>query len=121
MRPTHPDGRLRRGSAFAVLGVVLAIATLSLSQCRMVEEKLTGVSLSKASADKCMSTCARAFAESTLVQTRLHLRNTWACRCDSLCLAVETLRFRAALQRIQAGRKACQADCRHQGRGCGGR
>ena len=121
MRFAHSDGRLRRGSAFAVLGVVLAIATLSLSQCQMVEEKLTGVSVSRAAPDMCRRACVRAYAESTLVEFRLHFRNWQACRCDSLCLAIETLRFRAAVRRIEANLKACVADCHHQGHGGGGR
>ena len=45
MRLVPIFARLRRGVTFVVLGVGLTTLALSLSQCKMVEERLTGVSL----------------------------------------------------------------------------
>jgi hypothetical protein len=121
MRLAHHLRRLHRGAAFAVFGVVLATLALSLSQCRMVEERLTGVSLNKARPDQCVTTCAMAYNDSVRVESSLHVTNVHSCASDSLCLALEEMRHEAAMDRIQTGRVACLAECHHQGSGGGGR
>jgi hypothetical protein len=112
-------GNLRRGSAFAVLGVALAAMAVGLSQCKMVDESLTGVSLEKAKPQNCMVECAKAYNDSVRVESDLHKSNVQACARDSVCLALEGMRHDAAMTRIQMGRDACQSDCHHQGGGGG--
>jgi hypothetical protein len=121
MRLAHPVRHLRRGAAFAILGVVLAASALSLNQCRMVDERLTGVSIDRASPDKCMAKCNQAYNDSIRAESDLHVTYVHSCASDSVCLALEGMRHEAAVGRIQAGRKACHSQCHHQGSGGGGR
>ncbi len=116
----YPKG-YRRGSALAGLGLLLAATALSLGQCKMVNEQLTGVDLSASQPDRCINTCVQAFNDSIGVESDLHVANVHGCAGDSLCLALEGLRHEAAVVRIQTGRKACLDNCHHQGRGGGGR
>ena len=119
MHLAHSLGRLRRGSAFALLGVVLAVTTLSLSQCRMVDERLTGVAVSPAKASNCMNQCAKVWNDSVRVENSLHVENVLYCTGDSVCLAIENARWAQVAARLDAGRLACQNNCHHQGSGGG--
>jgi hypothetical protein len=121
MHPGRLFGLLRRGSAFAVLGVVLAAVTLGLSQCRMVDERLTGVSLARLNPDKCMSICAREYGAAKKAESQLHVENVKACAGDTLCLALEETRHEQAVEQINLDRIECMSDCHHQGQGGGGR
>jgi hypothetical protein len=111
--------RLRRGLALLALGVLLAGAALTLSQCKMVDERLTGVSLAKSSPTSCASVCAPAYNDSIRAESALHVTNAQACGSDPVCSAMEELRHEQAVDRIQAGRRKCQEDCHHQGHGNG--
>ena len=93
MRLVHLFARLRRGAAFVVLGVGLTTLALSLSQCRMVEERLTGISLDSAKPGKCISQCAEAFVESKALEVDRHQAAVRACAKDPVCLALENIRF----------------------------
>jgi len=121
MRPAHPLRRLRRGGAFAVLAIVLTAGGLSLGQCRLVDENLTGVPLEGVRAATCVVACNQAFNDSVRVESALHVANVHACASDSICLALEEMRHEAEIQRLQAARQACVGDCHHQGGGGGGR
>ena len=119
MRLVHLVGRLRRGAAFAVLGVALATLALSLSQCQMVEERLTGVSLDCAKPNQCVIKCTKVLVESTAREIHTHVVNVKTCHRDSVCLALENIRHVDALKLIAANHKACLAQCHHQGSGGG--
>jgi hypothetical protein len=119
MHLAHNLGRLRRGSAVALLGVVLIATTLGLSQCRMVGDQVTGVSIGPAKANSCLTQCQRAFQDSVQSQVANHVENSRACAGDSICLALEAARWEALMARFKADRIACQTDCRHQGSGGG--
>jgi hypothetical protein len=119
MHLAHNHGRLRRGSAFALLGVVLTVIALSLSQCRMVDERLTGVAVSPAKANSCLTQCQQVFQDSVRSQVANHAENSRACAGDSICLALEAARWEALMARFKADRIACQTACQHQGSGGG--
>jgi len=111
--------RLRRGIALLALGVLLAGADLTLSQCKMVDERLTGVSLAKSSPSSCTSACAQTYNDSIRVESALHVTNVHGCGSDPVCQAMEELRHDQAVDRIQAERRTCQENCHHQGHGGG--
>ena len=114
--------RSRRGSALAVLGVVLAAAAmLSLSQCRSVDERLTGVAMDKGHPDKCFQECNKDFDKGMKEEDKLHDKNVKACRRDPVCLALEQARHDAAVDQLKVGLRQCEQGCHHQGRGGGGR
>ena len=117
-RPAH-----RRALAVLTTGITLTLA-LTLAQCRPVADNVTGVEFGARSSDNasnCITVCAKAYGDSMRVESDLHVANVKACAGDGTCLAVEETRFEQAVQRIQAGRRACQNGCHHQGGGEGGR
>ncbi len=113
--------RLRRGSALLGLGALCVAAALSLTQCRMVGEQLTGIDFQKAHPDRCINNCVTTANNLIRDESVLHVQNVQACAGDSVCLALEEIRHEQAVDRIQAGRDACINDCHHQGGGQGGR
>jgi hypothetical protein len=117
MHPDHNTRRLRRGTALLGIAVLLGTVALTLSQCKMVDERLTGVNFGKSQPSSCLSICAHAFNDSIRAESDLHVSNVHACNSDDVCLALEEIRHEAAVNRIQAGRIACQNDCHHQGGG----
>ncbi len=121
MQLARYDLGLRRGAAFAALGTLLVATALTLSQCKMVNEQLTGVGLSASQPDRCITACVAAYNDSIRAESALHVTNVHACDSDSLCLALEEMRHEAAVNRIQMGRQNCLNNCHHQGRGGGGR
>jgi len=126
MRVVRFFARLRRGATFAVVGVGLTTLALSLSQCQMVEERLTGVSevslnSNSATPSNCMGQCAEQYIKSKALEIKKHQALVKACAGDPVCLALEDIRFEKALQLLKADQKACQAGCHHQGGGGGGR
>lgn len=121
---THP---LRRSSRIALLVVGAALLALVLNQCRMVEDQITAPAhvgnlvQQPDNHGNCISQCAKAYADSNLVESQLHEANLGACGSDPACSDTENARYEAVKARIAEGRKACFDDCHHQGGGSGGR
>jgi hypothetical protein len=122
MRLAHRFPRLRRGGSYLILLALLGFTAVGLSQCRVVEDNLTGVSASLARGGPagCITVCARDYADSSRVEGELHAGNMRACEGDPVCGALETARHQQAVERIVAGRKQCMDDCRYQTGGVGG-
>jgi len=121
MHLANPFPRVRRRATFALLGVLLTASALGLTQCRMIDERLTGVSLDCARPDKCVTKCNKDLVDGTAHEIFLHLKNVHACDRDSVCIALENVRFVNALKQLQLDHRACLANCHHQGAGGGGR
>ncbi len=112
---------VRRGIALLSVVALAAAAAVTLSQCRMVDERLTGInSTGLGAASNCFTQCAKAYNDSIRVESQLHVANVHACAGNETCLALEELRHEAAVNRIQTGRNQCQDNCHHQGSGTGG-
>ncbi|MBI1799071.1 MAG: hypothetical protein HYR73_05240 [Candidatus Eisenbacteria bacterium] len=100
------------------------LLAMTLVECRPVVDNVLGVKYGAQparGAGDCISTCARAYGDSMKVESDLHVTNVKACASDSVCLALEDIRFEAAVARIRTGRQNCQNNCHHQGGGQGGR
>ena len=121
---THP---LRRSTRIALLVVSAALLALVLNQCRMVEDQITAparvenLGQHPDNHGNCISECAKAYADSNQVESKLHEVNLAACGNDPACSDTENARYEAVKARIAEGRKACFDDCHHQGGGSGGR
>src|SRR5437667_1518269 len=57
MNIDHRNPRLRRGFAFVALAAVLGLSAVGLTQCRMVDDTVTGVSLQTSSTLNAVSDC----------------------------------------------------------------
>jgi hypothetical protein len=121
MAMVHHSGPRRRRAALTLLAIILTTVALSLSQCRVVDEKLTGVSLDSNHPDRCILKCTTTAVGALARQIILHGRNLRSCQRDSVCITLENIRFRNAVQQIEADRRACVSQCHHQGGGGGGR
>ncbi len=114
----------RRWRVLLMTGVGACVAVL-VSQCRLVEDNVLGPDGLSISAQErsgnCISACARAYADSNRVESALHTENVRACAQNAACLAAESARHAAAVQRLIVGRRDCMDGCHHQGGGSGGR
>ena len=120
MHPARRVPGMRWIGAWVTLAALSAVAVLSLTQCRVVPDTVTGLAKhEQASPGQCMSGCAHQYNDSLTVERDLHKDNVHACGGDSICLALEDARHEAAVERIQQGRKQCQEECHHQGGGNG--
>jgi hypothetical protein len=122
MHPAERFPRLRRGASLLALTGLLGFTAVSLSNCRAVEDNLTGVraSIARGGPGSCISTCAKAYADSNRAESEVHVPNIQACGGEPVCEALEYARHEAAVARISAGRERCFNDCRYQGGGTGG-
>jgi hypothetical protein len=110
---------LRRSSAWALLIALSGVMVLTLTQCQLVND-LLGVDLRAQNANKCIAACSKAYNDSVRVESEFHVDLIHACGTDSVCIALEDVRYLAAVDRIQLGRQNCQNNCHHQGGGEGG-
>jgi hypothetical protein len=122
MRLANRVPRLRRGVSFLVFFALLGLTAVGLSQCKAVQDNLTGVSarLAKGGPGNCISACAKAYADSNRAESSVHLENVNSCDGDPVCQALEEARHEEAVARISDGRKDCFDNCRYQSGGTGG-
>src|SRR5437773_1784261 len=59
MNTDHRNPRLRRGFAFVALAAVLGLSAVGLTQCRLVDDTVTGVDLKSNSQLNLRSSCVR--------------------------------------------------------------
>jgi hypothetical protein len=114
-----PHRVLRRVSIYGALLALLGVASLSLTQCTMVGDNITGVSMSEAAAqaDKCLKACKKDFDAGTREEVKRNKTNRRQCGDNIVCLAIENERHREALAALEAEYDACRAECHHQGGG----
>ena len=112
--------RATRLSCLAVLAVAF-VAALTLSQCKLVDERLTGVANPfRSEPERCMQGCDRDADKALRDESKDHSRNVSACNGDASCLALEQIRHENRVAEIEQQRQSCQNDCHHQGSGFGG-
>ena len=110
---------LRRASIFGALVALLGLAALSLTQCTMVNDNVTGVSFAAAQANKCLKDCKKDFDRASHDEFKLNQRNRKACGGEPVCLALEAQRHRDALIVLEKNYADCRGNCHHQGGGGG--
>jgi hypothetical protein len=100
----------------AVLLLALAAATVALTQCQMVTDKLTGVQASvfKRKND-CIKDCASDRKEAERKEKKLNKDLERACGGNAACLSEEKARHDAALAAIDAAYRDCINRCHSQG------
>ena len=123
MHPVRLRRFLRRASAFGTLAALIALISVSLTQCRMVnvDDSVSGAGVLTRSAAQCITECNRVANNLIREESEFHVRQVHQCNDDPVCLGNEEVRHVQAVERIQAGRRACQEGCHHQGGGGGGR
>lgn len=123
----HRNPRLRRGFAFVALAAVLGLAVVGLTQCRLVDDTVTGVDLKSSTGLKARSDCRRQCKEKEKQCKRdedaLHKANKAACKLlpnsadRKLCDKDEKRRHKDAKKACKAAAKACKNGCYNEGAG----
>lgn len=109
--------RLRRALSFSALAIVLAFTSISLTQCRMVADRLTGVQPLTNRTDRCIERCRDIYRISIIIENAINRIKIQLCQGNAACLAAEAARHQAALATIEQRRTACIQDCHNQGGG----
>ena len=117
----HPG--VRRALSYLSLAALLGITVVTLSQCRAVEDNLTGVSasLARGGPGTCISRCAKAASDLMRAEEEQNQINRDNCGGDAICLALEKARNAEAKADIEEGRRECFDGCHYQSGGKGGR
>jgi hypothetical protein len=106
-----------------LLLLALAASSLTLTHCRMVGDRLTGVQADLLRRkDECKARCQDEFKDRNKSEDRQNEQNVQACAGGAACLAAEEVRHGAAQRASKLLRDACMEACEHhQGGGTGGR
>jgi hypothetical protein len=105
MQHARPN-RLRRAVAYAALAALLGVVTLVLSQCMMVGDNVTGVSIDRSGRANCLQNC-----KDTRDMCRAQVFHD--CSGDQACID-------AGLAACQDAFNACKNTCHKQGAGSAG-
>ena len=129
MNIDHRNPRLRRGFAFVALAAVLGLSAVGLSQCRLVDDSVTGVDLRSNSTafssarSKCVHQCKEKYKQCKKAEEALHKANKKACGShDSACKKAEDERHKAAKEECTRQYQLCKKGCQYrEGAGSAGR
>lgn len=130
MEPRTP--RLRREFTFIALTGVLGLSALGLSQCRLMNDTVTGVNLKSngsysTSRDRCEKDCNKEFKDCLKTEDRLNKSRLRECNelsepQRSACRRAESTRHRTAEKACSERKKTCKRACSYrEGSGDGGR
>ena len=124
MQHARPN-RLRRAVVYAALATLLGVVSLTLSQCTMVGDSLTGVGLNKGRPTTCIKQCNDLYKLLFAQEQKLFLQNQEICLGlpqpdKDACLAAELARHQAAMAALGQGKIDCQNSCHSQGGGSAG-
>lgn len=112
--------------ALRYIGIAAAIGltTVTLSQCRMVQDNVTGLQLTGAGRLSARSACARqcneAFEAALRAEERRHREAIRACGHDNGCKTAENRKHSKLEDKIEDDRKACKKGCYNEGGGHSG-
>jgi hypothetical protein len=123
----HRNPRLRRGFAFVALAAVLGLAAVGLTQCRLVNDTVTGVDLKSSTGEHARSDCVRQCNEKfkACIRTAAARFKTDYKACSNhsswserkLCYKEVIIRFFNDLKACVAAKKACKGACYNEGGG----
>jgi hypothetical protein len=117
-----PPQLARRVVVLAVLVLLSGAIAVTLTQCQMTGDKITGLENSSGSASSCIKACNDSSKVHYDAEQQLHSQNVAS--CQSLpqpqrgdCLAAEDARHTAEMNRLKQEKIDCQNHCHQQGAG----
>lgn len=106
---------LSRVATRMLLLLALLAASMTLTHCRMVGDRVTGANIDLLRRkSECEAVCQDAFKARNLAEDQFHAQQVVACGGNVACLAAEAARHQAAVIASKALRDACMAACAHQ-------
>lgn len=118
--------RIRRAVVYASLATLLGVVSLTLSQCTMVGDNLTGVDLNRGRPTTCIKQCNDYYATLYDQEQKQYDTNKGICQAlpqpdKDACLAAELARHQAKMDQLGTDKINCQNGCTHtQGTGSAG-
>jgi hypothetical protein len=114
--------RLRRAATYLGLLMALGIASLTLSQCRAVSDRVSGVGLFRGQPTTCIKQCNDQYKLLYDEEQKLHATNLANCQAlpptdQGPCLQAEDARHTARMAELGQQKIDCQNNCHHQGAG----
>ena len=113
-----------RGLKAVALAVTLGLAVVGLSQCRMVEDSITGVDMTHGDPNlraECVKACNEAFKAAERAEDARYDAALRACGRDRACIEREVARTKATHAQNVDDMQACKRSCYNEGSGNGGR
>jgi len=127
MNIDHRNPRLRRGFAFVALAAVLGLSAVGLTQCRMVDDTVTGVNLQTSTdfnsgRSKCVHQCDAKYKACRKTEDARHKAAVRNCGHDHACKKAEEKLHQQNLKDCVRQMQLCKKSCRyHEGAGSAGR
>jgi hypothetical protein len=113
-----------RGLKSLALAVTLGLAVVGLSQCRLVEDTVTGVDLSSTgnAADRadCVKQCNEAFKAAEAAEDARYEAAIRACGKDRTCIEREVAKTKESHAKNVEDMQTCKRSCYNEGTGGGG-
>ena len=126
MNIDHRNPRLRRGFAFVALAAVLGLAAVGLTQCRLVDDTVTGVDLRSNSTafssarSKCVHQCDEKYKQCKKAEEARHKAAEKACGShNAACKKAEDQTHKANEKECVRQMQLCKQGCRYR-EGAGG-
>jgi hypothetical protein len=113
----------RRAIHLLAIATVLGLASVGLSQCRMVSDNVTGVELTPETLHKrnnCTRKCNNAYQDAIEKEDRRYKDAVRRCSTRR-CKDAERDKHEAIQDKLKAERKKCKKGCYNEGGGHGGR
>ena len=115
----------RRGFKALMLTAVLGFAVIGLSQCRMVEDTLTGVELNSQAGvnarSECVQRCNDEYKAASRAEDVRYEAALRACGTSRACTTAEKATHKSNDKKITDDMQACKRACYNEGSGGGGR
>ena len=116
--PAHT--RPRRSMALIALAAALGLAAMALSQCRMVTDTVTGLSLAPgrlSGRSSCVRNCNDQYQDAFRAEENRHQAAVHECGSNRDCRAAENERHKAVTEQLNDARKDCKKNCYNEGGG----
>jgi hypothetical protein len=123
----HRNPRLRRGFAFVALAAVLGLSAVGLTQCRMVDDTVTGVDVRSNTGfsngrSACVHQCNEKYKACKRAEDARHKAAVQACGGDNSCKKAENTLHKNNHKQCVVQMQLCKKNCRYrEGAGNAGR
>ena len=119
-QPNRRNGTNLRVARNIALAAAIGLTALSLSQCRMVDDNVTGLTLQAgrlSGRSACTKQCNETFEAAVRAEQQRHVGAERECGSDANCHAAEGRTHVANVAQIEEGRKVCKKGCYNEGSG----
>ena len=120
----HRTTRMPRGIRNSLLIAGLLLTSTSLTQCRLVDSRTTGVDLTPSSVSarsSCVQQCNDQYKAARKAEEHRSRAAIKACKSDKECKKREKALNKSNVDAISNQRKLCKRNCYNEGAGIGGR